>query len=238
MRLAGSSDMSFMSVDELKTFKKITGGDSVFAEFKGQQGFEYTYSGMLWFCMNRLPKFGGDDGKWVYDRILPIHCINVIPKEEQDKFLLDKMYAEREGIVYKAVKALQRVITNGYRFSEPQSVERERQRYMSENNTVKAFFDQCMNRIDYPASDSIETVARIYDVYKEWCKDYNSGYSKTMKEFRDTICEHLRTEYADLTVHRKRGTFFRNYALDQDVKEHYWRAFNNGNDGEDNGFLK
>ena len=26
-RLAGSSDMSFLSVDELKTFKKITGGD-------------------------------------------------------------------------------------------------------------------------------------------------------------------------------------------------------------------
>ena len=36
-RLAGSSDMSFLSVDELKTFKKMTGGDSLFAEFKGQQ---------------------------------------------------------------------------------------------------------------------------------------------------------------------------------------------------------
>ena len=44
-RLAGSSDMSFLTVDELKTFKKITGGDSLFAEFKGQQGFEYTYNG-------------------------------------------------------------------------------------------------------------------------------------------------------------------------------------------------
>lgn len=30
-RLAGSSDMSFLSVDELKTFKKITGGDSLYA---------------------------------------------------------------------------------------------------------------------------------------------------------------------------------------------------------------
>ena len=29
-RLAGSSDMSFLSVDELKTFKKMTGGDSLF----------------------------------------------------------------------------------------------------------------------------------------------------------------------------------------------------------------
>ena len=40
-RLAGSSDMSFLSVDELKTFKKMTGGDSLFAEFKGQQAFEF-----------------------------------------------------------------------------------------------------------------------------------------------------------------------------------------------------
>ncbi|MBO4393335.1 MAG: hypothetical protein J5800_03240, partial [Spirochaetales bacterium] len=208
MRLAGSSDMSFMSVDELKTFKKITGGDSLFAEFKGQQGFEYTYSGMLWFCMNRLPKFGGDDGKWVYDRILPIHCVNVIPKEEQDKCLLDKMYAEREGIVYKAVKALQRVIANGYRFSEPQCVKRERQKYMTENNTVKAFFDQCMTFSPKPPYDPNETVARIYDVYKEWCKDYNSGYSKTMKEFRDTISEYLGLEYSQITIHKRRGTIF------------------------------
>ena len=98
-RLAGSSDMSFLSVDELKTFKKITGGDSLFAEFKGQQGFEYTYNGVLWFCMNRLPKFGGDDGQWVYDRIMVVRCPNVIPKDQQDKKLLDKLYAERDGIV-------------------------------------------------------------------------------------------------------------------------------------------
>lgn len=83
-RLAGSSDMSFLSVDELKTFKKMTGGDSLFAEFKGQQAFEFTFNGLLWFCMNRLPKFGGDDGKWVYDRIMVVDCPNVIPKEQQD----------------------------------------------------------------------------------------------------------------------------------------------------------
>ena len=96
-RLAGSSDMSFLTVAELKTFKKITGGDSLFAEFKGQQGFEFTYGGLLWFCMNRLPKFGGDDGKWVYNRIMAVKCPNAIPKDAQDKLLLDKMYAEPSG---------------------------------------------------------------------------------------------------------------------------------------------
>ena len=48
-RIAGSSDMSFLSVDDLKTFKKMTGGDSIFAEFKGQQAFEFTFNGLLWF---------------------------------------------------------------------------------------------------------------------------------------------------------------------------------------------
>ena len=41
----------------------------------------------------------------------------VIPKERQDKTLLDKLYTERRGIVFKAVKALQTVIRNGYRFT-------------------------------------------------------------------------------------------------------------------------
>ncbi|MCF0143429.1 MAG: primosomal protein N', partial [Parasporobacterium sp.] len=174
MRLSGSSDMSFLSVEELKTFKKITGGDSLFAEFKGQQGFEYTYNGMLWFCMNRLPKFGGDDGQWVYDRIMPISCVNVIPAAEQDKCLLDKMYAEREGIVYKAVKALQTVIANGYRFSEPQIITEDRTKYFNENNSVITFYQECLvegRRDEF----SFETVNRIYNVYKEWCKDNNNG---------------------------------------------------------------
>lgn len=84
-RLAGSSDMSFMTVDELKTFKKCTGGDSIFAEFKGKNGFEFVFGGVFWFCMNRTPRFGGDDGEWVYNRIMQVECNNVIPLEKQDK---------------------------------------------------------------------------------------------------------------------------------------------------------
>ncbi len=143
-RLAGSSDMSFLSVDELKTFKKITGGDSLYAELKGQQAFEFTYNGLLWFCMNRLPRFGGDNGQWVYDRIMVVRCENIIPKDKQDKRLLDKLYAEREGIVYKAVKALQQVIANGYRFSEPESVTalRIKNRYYKNTLTITDFTTQ------------------------------------------------------------------------------------------------
>ena len=174
-RLAGSSDMSFLTVSELKTFKKLTGGDSVFAEFKGVQGFEFTYGGLLWFCMNRLPKFGGDDGKWVYDCIMVINCPNIIPKDQQDKELLDKMYDERQGIIYLAVRALQKVIRNGYRFDEPESVTQAREQYMSDNNTVISFFIECMTERNGGKIRDHCTTGMVYKVYREWCTENNSG---------------------------------------------------------------
>lgn len=224
-RLAGSSDMSFLSVDELKTFKKITGGDSLYAEFKGQQAFEFTYNGLLWFCMNRLPKFGGDDGKWIYDRIMVVECPNVIPKDKQDKTLLDKLYAERDGIVYKAVKALQTVITNGYRFSEPDSVSVARETYMSENNSVISFYNECMTERPRRRIEDSCSTGRIYKVYKAWCYDNNNGYAKTAGDFRKTLADHLDTTFADMSVKRNNGTYYRNYTLTPEAKEQYAQAY-------------
>lgn len=228
-RLAGSSDMSFLTVDELKIFKKITGGDSLYAEFKGQQPFEFTYNGLLWFCMNRLPKFGGDNGQWVYNRIMVVLCPNVIPKDSQDKRLLDKMYAERDGIVYKAVQALQTVIKNGYRFSEPESVSAARDKYMSENSTVISFFEECMCPWQNGKINRHCTTGRIYRVYQAWCRDNNNGYAKTAKEFRAELAEHLGSSFSDMTTRQKGNTYYKEYSLTLEAKEQYTREY--GYDG-------
>lgn len=226
-RLAGSSDMSFLSVDELKTFKKITGGDSLFSEFKGQQGFSYTYSGLLWFCMNRLPKFGGDDGPWVYDRIMVVQCPNVIPKNQQDKRLLEKMYAERDGIIHKAINALQNVIGNGYCFSEPESVLKTRQKYQSENNTVLTFLDECMcpwpdNRI--PTSSRC-TTGMIYKVYRAWCQENNNGYAKTAKEFRETLARNSNSTSENIITRQRGNSFYKDYCLTKEAKQQFPQVY-------------
>jgi P4 family phage/plasmid primase-like protien len=224
-RLAGSSDMSFLSVDELKTFKKITGGDSLYAEFKGQQAFEFTYNGLLWFCMNRLPKFGGDDGQWVYNRIMVIHCPNVIPKEQQDKQLLDKLYAERDGIVYKAIRALQNVIKNGYRFAEPDIVTIAREMYQAENSTVISFFEECMCERTTGKIEDLCTTGKVFKVYKAWCADNNNGYAKSYREFREQLADHLGTTFNEMIVKRNTGTFYRNFTLTTDAKQQYSQAY-------------
>lgn len=224
-RLAGSSDMSFLSVDELKTFKKITGGDSLYAELKGQQAFEFTYNGLLWFCMNRLPRFGGDNGQWVYDRMMVVRCDNVIPKDKQDKQLLDKLYAEREGIVYKAIKALQQVIANGYSFSEPDSVIKARTEYLSENSTVISFFNECMCPWQDGKINRYCTTGRIYRVYQAWCRDNNNGFSKTAREFRDDLAAYLGGKYADITTRQKGNTYYRDYTITDEAKEQFSKEY-------------
>lgn len=223
-RLAGSGDMSYLTVSELKAFKKLTGGDLIDAEFKHVQGFQYTYNGLLWFCMNKLPKFGGDDGKWVYDRIMIVKCPNVIPKEKQDKLLLEKMYAERAGIVYKAVLALQNVIQNGYNFSESSNVIANRSEYFSRNNSVIAFFDECMEerpKVNGRRIVDSSTVSKIHDVYIQWCKSNNGKFFKDLPEFKDALCRYLHVEMNDLIYHNSNGTAFRNYTLTMDAKRQF-----------------
>ena len=224
-RLAGSADLSFMTLDELSTFKKLTCGDSIFAEDKGKQGFEFTFSGLLWFCMNRLPKFGGDNGKWVYDRILTVECTNVIPPEKQDKELDEKLFAEREGIVQKAVDALSTVIRNGYAFTEPASVIRYRRKYRDGNSTVFNFFYECMCRkSDHYDINEDFTVTEIYKTYKEYCRTNNNGYTKTRKEFDLDLAEILGCTPDELTTRRNNGIVYVDYTLNREARDAYYHT--------------
>lgn len=221
-RLAGSSDMSFMSISELKTFKRISGGDSLYMEFKGQQPFEATFHGLLWFCMNKLPKFSGDTGRWVFERILVVDCPNVIPPEKQDKQLLDKMYAEKEGIVQKCVVALQAVIKNGYKFIEPECVLAARAAYQETNSTVITFFEECM--CPWPEGKiggSSITTGTIHKVYLQWCKVNNNGYAKSAKEFRDELSAHLGTTFPEMTTRQHGNTYYKDWTLTEDAQTDY-----------------
>ena len=223
-RLAGSSDMSFLTVAELKTFKKCTGGDSLFAEFKGQNSFEYTFGGLLWFCMNRLPKFGGDDGRWVYERIIQIPCINVVQPEKQDKYLLDKLLMEREGIVYHMIMALKRMIDSGCQLTEPDAVKTGRLRYQETNSTVVTFFEDCMIPITAADKNRRCTAMKVYSAYQGWCRDNNRGYAKTAREFKDELAAHLGKTAKELTIRRKEGMVYREYTLLPDIIAHYTRG--------------
>ena len=238
-RLAGSADMTFLTVRELKKFKNCTGGDSVFTEFKGHDGFSFIYGGLLWFCMNQLPRFGGDDGTWVYSRILPVECRNVIAAEDQDKKLADRMYEERDGIVYRAVMAMKETVDNGYFFSEPGYMDRARDSYRAENNSAIAFIEECMEPRESAgeiANNDSWTVKAVYDVYRNWCRDNNSGFAKQMKAFKATYADWFGVSPEDAVVRRGRGMYFVSHKLTEDAVLNYRSPFSfTGIDAYDDG---
>lgn len=221
-RLSGSSDMSYMSVNELKIFKQITGGDSIFAEFKGKPAFEFVYKGLLWFCANRLPKFGGDRGDWVYDRIITLTCNNVIPTEKQDKLLLDKMYAEREAIVYMAVMGAREVMENGYNFDIPTECLKQREEYKKENSPVATFFEECCEmRKSHKITDNC-TTKKMHDVFKAWCMDNNKGYAVTSREFKKELEQILDTNELTKRLH---GQNYYIFTLTTACKQDYAKIY-------------
>ena len=116
-RLVGCNDMSYETVADMDIFKQATGGDRIEIEFKNDGFMNYLFKGFIWFNCNKLPSFGGDKGKWVYDRMIPIICDNVIPEEKRDRFLLDKMMNEKNSIIKKALKSLKILINNDFKFN-------------------------------------------------------------------------------------------------------------------------
>lgn len=147
-RIAGSHDMSFEFVKELNTFKNITGGDSVNSEFKGQNYFELKFRGLLWFCCNQMPHFGGDRGDWVYSRICILKALGKVYDLSTEPFegivyrnpnLLNELWEEREYIVSRAIEALHKYIDNNEKFSTTELNDKYLEEYKRTNSSVISY---------------------------------------------------------------------------------------------------
>lgn len=170
-RLCGSNDLSRETINDTSILKQLTGGDSIFFEFKHSGGFNARYNGVLWFNCNNMPVFRGDDGKHLYDRILLIECNNVIPPEKRDKMLLDKMKREKNAIIKKALESLDELIKNNLTFDETQETIEFRERFAENNNTLFSFVRDCCivseEKIPPELRFKLTDFKRVYNKYIE-----------------------------------------------------------------------
>lgn len=175
-RLVGCNDMSYEAIKEMDIFKQITGGDNISIEFKNGDFIDYTYKGFCWFNCNNMPAFGGDKGKWVYDRMIPIACVNSIPKEKQDPKLFDKMYLERNTILKRCLQALYRLIDNNYNIELTENMKKMLNTYEIENNTLLTFISECC--VDSSDVSTKTKRSTFNKCYSNWCKIYNDNKGK------------------------------------------------------------
>ena len=142
-RLAGNADMSFAKIAELKVFKSLSGGDQVF--------------------------FGGDKGDWVYSRFIVLECKNVIPKDKQDKELIDKLKNERKAIIAYLISKLPQIIKSGYKLDIPESCDAALDAFKVQNSLPLQFFQEfCQIRPNRSSTSDGCTRQKIYDAFRSW----------------------------------------------------------------------
>ena len=222
-RLCGCADMSCREIGELKTFKQVTGGDPIFAEAKGLPGYSFRYGGMLLYCCNQLPQFGGDHGEWVYHRFLPIPCDRVIPPEKQNKFLIPMLMEEKDAIFRKGLTALQGVIGRGFAFTEPAAVRARRNEYRLTDSPCAAFVTECMAEKGQPGACRLDyVISQVYQVYKRWSLDSGINYL-SRRLFREGVAEALGTTGSKVLVKKEAGMCFRDRTLTEEAVRLYLR---------------
>lgn len=197
-RFSGSGDMSNMEISELNIAKELTGGDALLAEYKGKDAFTFQYRGFLGFNANSLPYFRGDRGSHVYERFIIVKCHNVVPQNERDPHLLDKMLKERDVIASIAIDALKQAIVRGFQFSESDEMIKSRKEYQIANNSLLAFYNDCCKQDwNYQLKRS-----EFNKVYRAWCS------VNQVKPERDREIPAILQEYFNIEAKKTRGEYY------------------------------
>lgn len=146
------------------TVKQLTGGDRIKARYMRQDFFEFTPTHKLFIAANHRPIIRGTDHAiWRRIRLVPFEV--VIPPEERDRHLGQRLQAELPGILRWAVEGCLRWQQRG--LSAPDAVMAATNEYRREMDVLGAFLDdQCVagNTRWVMAGD-------LYHAYQQWCGD-------------------------------------------------------------------
>ncbi|MGN1318018.1 MAG: phage/plasmid primase, P4 family [Lachnospirales bacterium] len=163
--------------------KMLTGNDLCKAEAKYLNSFTFRNTCKFFFACNFPVKTKSyDDG--FYNRLVQVYMGNVIPKDKQDKKLIDKLIYEAPGIIYKCLKYYLQYKKRNYVFTK---VNESTVFSKSMEETLREFINSCC--IYLPQSRLF--MADLYTRYKVFCIDNNYSYYETQSEFTSSLKKNI-----------------------------------------------
>ncbi|MFC1646592.1 phage/plasmid primase, P4 family, partial [Candidatus Omnitrophota bacterium] len=155
-------------------FKAIVTGDTIAADEKYGQPFQFKPYCKLLFSTNNMPRVK-DKTEGYFRRLLVLPFNRQFTVNERDPKLKYKIAgSELDGIFLWALNGLKCLRERGY-FEESASMLAVKDEYRKENNNVIIFVDEvCV--IDAHAEVKKD---ELYQVYHDWC--FNSGYKALRK---------------------------------------------------------
>lgn len=170
--------------------KKISAGNTIFADVKGAEGFSFRPYCTLVFSANEMPRME-DSSFGTMRRLAPIPFEAVFSREDPDfdPHILEKVMSREsmEWCLAQAVAGLARVTMNNGLTPNPR-VDAMRASIKADNDTVLQWIED-----EGLTPDAFEglAVADAYAQYEEWCRDSGIKKVKTKKSLATTLASSM-----------------------------------------------
>lgn len=143
--------------------KRLTGGDAIKARQMHKDFFEFTPTHKLVVATNHRPGIEGTDhGIWRRIRLVPFSV--VIPDQEQDRQLEDKLNAEADGVLQWALNGCTAWQQGG--LTEPAEVIAATADYRADMDILGEFISDCCVVVEGISAKATD----LYRKYESWCE--------------------------------------------------------------------
>lgn len=197
------AELSLEPLKEIETFKNAVGGDRLCGEDKGEPLFYFKNKCKLVFAGNGIPAIKTQDTTLAFvSRLVFLIFPKEIAEDDRDINLVEKLYAERDVIFSLAVKELQKLIENDFKFEIPELSAKYLKNYTEQNNQINDFIDECC----IFGSEYKVFSRSIYDSYKKFCNE-NCLFTHSESAFLNSIAglESVRHDRISMGGKRLRG---------------------------------
>jgi putative DNA primase/helicase len=165
--------------------KSLTGGDFVYAQFKGVDGFSFKSFAKLMFSANELPMSKDKTEGW-FRRLFILPFNKKVPEEKRiSRSELDKKLTSTEelsGLLNLVIAAVHRLEGNGYQFTVSQAAQVALDAYKFSHDKVEQFM------IEEGSRDGRETMKQFYAAYQDWCRE-NGNVPEQRRKVKDKLIE-------------------------------------------------
>jgi putative DNA primase/helicase len=160
-------DLDARAIKRSDVFKMATGGDSILAERKNQQPFEFVSFATQMFSANEAPISSDQSEAW-FRRWQVVPFTRTFTPDQADPALLKRLTKteELEGLLVRAVHALRELMIRQH-FHPPESVREANALYRYRLDTVEAFVNE--RCVVHPNAWCARSA--LYNDYRTWITD-------------------------------------------------------------------
>lgn len=167
--------------------KQLTGSDRISARFLYKEYIEFDPSAKLILISNYRPRID-DPGDAFWRRLRLVEFPVKIPEEKRDRRLLEKLLAERSGILNWLLEGCMKWQRDGLK--TPESVLQTTAEYREDSDVISEFLEE---RCEMGAGLEI-TAKQLYNAYRFWARQSGRNWLLRKIEFNARLRMKFRTK--------------------------------------------